>query len=226
MPSGKWNYYQEWNNAIFLHWKVAYEDLRDLVPQELDIDTFEGSSWVSVVLFTMERIRPRYLPAFPPISNFEEINIRTYVSLNGKLGVYFLSIEGGKKLSCSIAKRLSELPYRYSRIERKLNSLHSSNQSLGDGIELEYEIGNAVMDKKGIDLWLTERYALFQDSGDHINAFEIHHVEWPVFHLNMRKIEINYPRFKDILIGNPDRVHYSTGVQVLAWESKQIKRTN
>ena len=82
IPKESWKYYQEWNRAIFLHWEVELSELQKWVPKELEIDLFEGKAWVSVVAFTMEKIRPKNLPPFSLISNFEEINIRTYVKSN------------------------------------------------------------------------------------------------------------------------------------------------
>ncbi len=55
LPEGKWKYYQEWNNAVFLHWKVDIADLRKFVPEDLEIDLFEGRPWVSLVAFTDEQ---------------------------------------------------------------------------------------------------------------------------------------------------------------------------
>lgn len=69
LPKGAWSYYQEWNNAIFLHWKVDAAHLRKWVPEMLELDTYEGEAWVSVVIFTMEGIRPSYLPSLSMISN-------------------------------------------------------------------------------------------------------------------------------------------------------------
>ena len=114
LPTKTWSFYQEWNNAIFLHWEVNIEELQKFIPEVLEIDLHNGKAYVSLVAFTMEKIRPKHLPSFPPISNFHEINIRTYVKHNNKSGVYFLSIEGGKRLSCELAKAISQLPYRYS----------------------------------------------------------------------------------------------------------------
>ena len=111
IPTESCKFYQEWNHSIFLHWQVELSELQKFVPKELEIDLFEGKPWVSVVAFTMEKIRPKNLPAFPPISNFDEINIRTYIKSNNKTGVYFLSIEGETSLSCKIAKGMSELSY-------------------------------------------------------------------------------------------------------------------
>ena len=57
MPSSGWKFYQEWNNAIFLHYQVDLKELEKKVPKELEIDLYEGKPWVSVVAFTMEKIR-------------------------------------------------------------------------------------------------------------------------------------------------------------------------
>ena len=218
LPNTKWKFYQEWNQAIFLHWKVEDEVLKNLVPKELEIDKFEGSSWVSLVAFTMEKIRPRYLPHFPLISNFEEINIRTYVKYNNKTGVYFLSIEGGKRLSCKIAKSMSELPYRYSKMIRKMNNYESKNYNFGDSFILTYKKGKEIIEKSELDIWLTERYALFQDAEDFINEFEIHHHEWELNNLEIDKLELNYPRFKNLINTQPNKLTYSKGVKVIAWD--------
>lgn len=64
IPKRSWRFYQEWNDVLFLHWQVDLEELRKFVPEELEIDLFEGKPWISVVAFAMEKIRPRYMPAF------------------------------------------------------------------------------------------------------------------------------------------------------------------
>lgn len=224
MPTEKWKYYQEWNNAVFLHWQVDLQELQTLVPTDIEIDLFDGKPWVSLVAFTMEKIRPRILPSFSPISDFDEINIRTYVKKNNKAGVYFLSIEGGTQISCKIAKTLSELPYRYSKIKRQKTLYHSENGQFNDRLLIKYNAGIELEEKSNLDKWLIERYALFQDTKTSINEYEIHHVEWPTYKVDIEEIEIEYPRFKKLLNNMPERKHYSTGVQVIAWDKKRIKK--
>lgn len=212
-----WKFYQEWNNAIFLHWQVELSELKKFVPKELEIDLFEGKPWVSLVAFTMEKIRPKNLPAFPPISNFDEINIRTYVKSNTKTGVYFLSIEGGTSLSCKIAKSISELPYRYSKIKREKNQYQSINPEFNDELDIQFSIGDKIIEKNPLDKWLTERYALFQDTERSINEFEIHHLEWPIQKIEVTHLKVNYTRFDKLIKGKPDKIQYSKGVEVIAW---------
>ncbi|KAA1243670.1 YqjF family protein [Aquimarina sp. RZ0] len=136
IPARNWSFYQEWNQVIFLHWKVEYQELRKIIPDHLQIDLFEGSPWVSLVAFSMEKIRPGNFPSFNPISNFHEINIRTYVKLKNKAGVYFLSIEAANKISCKISRILSRLPCRYSKMNRNHQYYSSSNTRFGDSFEI------------------------------------------------------------------------------------------
>lgn len=225
LPTDKWKFYQEWNNVIFLHYQVDLKELEKFVPKELEIDLFEGNPWISVVAFTMEKIRPKNLPYFPPISDFNEINIRTYVKSKNKNGVYFLSIEGGKNLSCIIAKEISELPYRFSEIKRTYKKYRSENSEFNDRIDIEYAIGKNLTQKTELDKWLTERYALFQDTRDSINEFEIHHLEWPINEIDIQKLELNYPRFEKLINEQPSKIHYSNGVKVLAWRKIKNKKT-
>lgn len=217
MPFGAWRYYQEWNRALFLHWQVDEDKLRAMVPPTLEIDLFEGKPWVSVVAFTMERIRPRFLPAFPPISNFDEINIRTYVKQGAKSGVYFLSIEAGNPISCAIARSLSGLPYRYSTIKREREEFRSANVASGDQLQVAYTVGEPLTMRSSLDTWLTERYALFLETKDILYSYDIHHKVWPLNTLFLRDVTCAYPRFEPLFSGFPHRVHYSPGVEVIAW---------
>ncbi|WP_107037381.1 YqjF family protein [Brumimicrobium mesophilum] len=225
IPTERWKFYQEWNNAIFLHYEVDLTELKKFVPDELEIDLFEGKPWISVVAFTMEKIRPKNLPSFPPISDFDEINIRTYVKSNNKTGVFFLSIEGGKSLSCKIARGISELPYRFSNIMRTDKKYQSKNSEYNDRLEIEFRLKSELKRKTELDKWLTERYALFQDTNDSINEFEIHHLEWPINEVDIQKLELDYPRFKKLIGENPSKTHYSKGVKVIAWGKNKKEKT-
>lgn len=222
VPSEAWQYYQEWNKVLFLHWQVGIDALQEFVPDELEIDLFDGRPWVSLVAFTMERIRTRNFPAFPPVSNFHEINIRTYVKSGNKTGVYFLSIEGGNRLSCSVARRLSGLPYRFSEIKRSRNQYLSHNRLHNDHVCIDYIPGKTLPAKTALDQWLTERYALFQDCSDSIHEFEIHHLEWPLSEIAITSLKVDYPRFNGLISRKPDKVQYSEGVQVIAWEKNRL----
>jgi uncharacterized protein YqjF (DUF2071 family) len=221
-PKGNWTYYQEWNNALFLHWIVPFEALRKLVPQKLNLDTFDGAVYVSLVAFTMQKIRPRNLPAVKFISDFDEINIRTYVDNDNRKGVYFLNIEAGKKLSTFIAKILSGLPYEKSNIRRNNRNYKSANVQKSFYLDIEFEVKNQLTEKTRLDNWLTERYCLYLDKAETICRYDIHHKEWQIRDVDIKQLNVKY-KIGDINLTNkPDLVHYSDGVKVIAWERIKV----
>jgi uncharacterized protein len=221
-PDTGWLFYQEWHEAIFLHWKVDPGELRRFVPDELPFDLYNGEAWVSVIAFRIKNIRPKYLPSFPPVSDFDEINIRTYVKYNNKPGIYFLQLDASKWLSEFFAKVFSELPYRYSSISSDDDRYRSLHEESGDMLDVNFTV---IAHKKDIDKrdrWLTERYVFFQDSKGYINELEIHHPEWPLGEVILNECVVKYDRFSSLISGQPDLVHFSPGVQVLTWGKNRL----
>lgn len=222
LPGGGWKYYQEWQNVFFLHWKVELSELQKYVPHELEIELYNGKAWVSIVGFDMQNIRPRYLPAFSLVSNFLELNIRTYVKHNDKSGVYFLNIEAGSRVSSFLAKFLSGLPYQYVPIICRDGSFELHNQKHGNKFSVKYQPKEVIAEKLGVDRWLTEKYALYHVQEDKSYIFEIHHLEWPIQKIDISSLQFHYPKFQGLLNGRPELAHYSSGVEVMAWGKKAI----
>lgn len=218
IPLGNWQYYQEWNKAIFLHWKVSYDLLRPLVPEKLIIDNFNGDCYVSVVAFSMQKIRPKYLPPVKFISDFHEINTRTYIDNDNKKGVYFLNIEAEKQLSAYIAKALSGLPYEKSKIQRGEKLYSSKNKKKDYFLEIDFETGEELEEKSKLDNWLTERYCLYLDQDDKFFRYDIHHKEWSLQTIDIKNLQLNYNLGKIKINSSPDLVHYSEGVEVISWK--------
>lgn len=223
LPMGGWKYYQEWNDAIFLHWEVPYEVLRLLVPAALEIDQLNGNCYVSLVAFTMQRIRPKWLPAVSFISDFHEINIRTYVSHSGKAGVYFINIQAEKWWSSFIARMLSGLPYETGRMYRTPGSYRCNNARCQYAFNMEFEIGEPLITRGPADLWLTERYCLYLAEGGRNYRYDIQHREWGLRLVDIKKLELSFATGNLRLSNQPPSLyHYSAGVQVLAWGRQEI----
>lgn len=53
MPNKDWFWYQEWNEAIFLHYKVDVNKLREFIPNDLELEISDNYAWISLVAFTM-----------------------------------------------------------------------------------------------------------------------------------------------------------------------------
>jgi uncharacterized protein YqjF (DUF2071 family) len=222
LPKKKWKFYQEWNRVIFLHWRVELEDIRPLVPAELDIDSLHGTYWVSIVAFSAENTQTRLFPPFKPLSNYEQVNIRTYVRHKNRHGVFFLNVEASKWWTCLFARSLSGINYRPAEMDRTDERFDSFGENKLDNVNFDYDLLYRVSQKKELDYFLTERYALFLEKKNKIIEYDIHHVMWPLRRLDLRVLFVKYPRFPFLMQLGPAKTHYSEGVQVLIW-GKNVK---
>ena len=97
-------------DAAFAHWPADPAAVRSLVPAGLDVATFDGDAWVSVVAVWMANVRPRGLPAWLGLS-FPQRNLRTYVRRGDAPGVYFVALDAPDPVGVPVARRLFGLPY-------------------------------------------------------------------------------------------------------------------
>ncbi|MEM7272854.1 MAG: DUF2071 domain-containing protein [Actinomycetota bacterium] len=100
-----------WDELTMLHWRYPAAEVQALLPDELTVETFDGSAWVGLVPFQMKVDLP-FLPTMASILHFPETNVRTYVSgPSGRPGVYFFSLEASS-LPAVVTSRLTyQVPY-------------------------------------------------------------------------------------------------------------------
>ena len=109
---------QEWHNLLFLHWSISPTSIRQHIPNELEIDTYYGAAWIGIIPFQMRKLRPSFAFSIPLISNFTEINLRTYVKDKyNRKGVWFFSLDTQNPLGNWIAQTFFHLNYRFSETE-------------------------------------------------------------------------------------------------------------
>lgn len=211
IPDRPWQHYQEWHNNIMLHWKIDAQLIQDEIPEGLELDLHQGYAYVSIIAFTVCRLSPRFFPVLPFISNFDEINLRTYVVRDGKPGIYFLSIEASKLIPAILARCLMGLPYKKSKIKR------SDNCYLGRGkrelLEVIYQPLSKNFEEDKLDFWLTERHCLYGLEKGRLFRIDIHHRPWKLYNMGVWVKILNYKYCKDI----PILTHYSPKIKVLLW---------
>jgi uncharacterized protein len=69
----------EWRELVMLNYEVDPALLRGYVPRGVELDTFEGRTFVSLVGFRFLRTKLLGFLAIPFHTNFEEVNLRFYV---------------------------------------------------------------------------------------------------------------------------------------------------
>lgn len=167
MPAGRPAVRMTWKTLLFAHWPVPAEALRRLVPEPLQIDTFDGTGWVGLIPFTMPVFRIPRLPPIPTAGSFHECNVRTYVTCGGEPGVYFFSLDATSRLAVWGARRLWRLNYHMARIDlrREGDVVHYSVDRARSTARLRcaWRAGALRAPSRAghLDYFLTERYALY-----------------------------------------------------------------
>ena len=227
---------QTWHDLLFAHWPIPPEALRRLVPSELALDTFNNNGWVGVAPFHMSRIRPRGICALPGLSRFPELNVRTYVTLGDKPGVYFFSLDAGNLAAVWGARTFYLLPYFHARmrvtnesdwIAYSCHRLSSGNQDNPAEFQGRYRpIAPVQFRQSGsLEHWLTERYCLYTaDASRRTIRGEIHHRPWPLQLAEAEFTENTMARAAGMsLLNTPPLLHFAARQDVVVWPPKKIE---
>jgi uncharacterized protein YqjF (DUF2071 family) len=190
---------QDWNTLTFLHWSYPPAAIRPLLPRSLELDTFNGLAWIGLTPFLLSGLHPPGLPALPWISQFPEMNVRTYVrGPDGESGIWFFSLEAAR-LAAVISARLSySLPYRWARMRVSVHSgcvEYSSRRWLGRGsAQIRIEVGAAI-DPGPKERFLTARFRLYTKLAGRLAFAQVDHPPWPLHSavvLNLSQDVISY----------------------------------
>lgn len=231
LPQRPWIMRQQWNRLLFAHWAVAPEVMRPLVPPILPLDVRDGRCWVAVTPFYLSGLRARGLPPIPGTSRFPELNVRTYVSLEGKPGVYFFSLDAGAISAVFGARTFYALPYFYARMrvgfDRNAVHYHCLRRHMGRTAEFEgdyHPISPVFHATAGsLEEFLTERYCLYAVEGKRLYRAEIHHVRWPLQTASASIAANTMAMAAGIdLPPEPPLLHYAAHLEVLVWTPERL----
>jgi uncharacterized protein YqjF (DUF2071 family) len=236
-PRMPWLLHQWWEDLLFAHWPVSLHELRPRVPPALPIDTFDGSAWLGIVPFTMRSIRPRLMPAIPKLSSFLEVNVRTYVTVDGKPGVYFLSLDANNPRAVSAARSAGHLAYFNAEMyaQRDGATVHYASHRTHHGARsadliVSYRPSGPGDEPPAGSLteWLTARYCLYAaDRRGRITRIEVDHRPWRL-HPATAEIAVNTMACAH-RIALPDRaplLHYARRMDVRTWWPEPVRHVS
>lgn len=230
MPAGPWVMFQSWQQLLFAHWPMDAAALRPHVPPPLVIDQHEGHAWLGITPFQLTSLRARGLPAMPVASRFPELNVRTYVKLGDRPGVFFFSLDAGSRLAVAGARALYSLPYFHAdmSIERHGDWLHyRSERYERASFEARYRpVGSESVPEPGsLESFLVERYALYAvPRPNRAYRSDIHHAPWRI-----RPAEAEIGRNTMAAAAGielPDRtplLHYAERQDTLVWLPRAVR---
>lgn len=225
-PQRPWLMMQSWRDLLFAHWRLPPAALRQILPRELPLDTFDGAAWLGVVPFRIRDARSRWLPPLPGVSDFLELNVRTYVTMGGKAGVYFFSLDASRLIPVLLA-RLAHIPYFPARMGIEPGAdewiRYRSARSLSESAQLVMRYRPTGSPGKAapgsLTAWLTERYCMYvvHPSGK-VRRIEIHHRPWPLqpaeaeFALNTMTLPLGLS-----LPAEPPLLHFARRQDMFGW---------
>lgn len=222
-----------WRDLLFAHWIVDEAALRPLIPASLEVDTFEGRAYLGVVPFLMEDVAPRGLPGAPYLSLFPEVNVRTYVRDGDLPGVWFLSLDAGRRIAVEGARQGFHLPYFHARmsIERvgdevRYRSERIDRRGRPASLDVSYRpTGPVSMAAPGsLDAWLTDRLRLFAvDRQGRLTTTSIAHAAWRLRPAQARfDIETLSAAQGLPVSGEPAHLAFAERLDVRAWWPRRV----
>ncbi len=229
--------YQSWLKLLFLHWEIEPSEIQARLPPGLFVDTFENHAYIGVVPFYMSNIRPRFLPAVPGISNFLELNVRTYVhDTNGVPGVWFFSLDTNQPFAAWCGRQFFHMPYTVAGMNADqknddtiLYECHRKGRPQAENAIFRYRgVSEPVSASPGtIEFFFAERYLFYAMNPKNGKLFSgrVFHEPYPLQEAEVSQfslIPIKQAGFSEIE-GAPVHRAFSEGVDVLAFSLEQLQ---
>ena len=216
--------YQTWSWLSFLHWPYDPAVVQRLLPNSLEVQTFQGQAWVGVTPFFLEDLRTPVAPALPWFTSFPETNVRTYVvGPDGREGLWFFSLDAARLEPVLVARSTYALPYMWSQmaVERDGSTIRYRSRRRWPGPTpapslITVEVGPALRPQElgEFDHYLTARWQLYTTLGPLLARSTVEHEPWPLYRAVVRELETDLVTAAGLPApeGEPV-VHWSPGVR-------------
>jgi uncharacterized protein YqjF (DUF2071 family) len=163
------------------------------------------------------------------VSTFRELNVRTYVSADGKPGIWFFSLDCESPGAVEVARRSHRLPYFRARMSsrREGDEIEYSSVRREPGAEAvvfhaRYAPDGPVFNATpgSLEWFLAERYCLYSEHGGRVFRADIHHSPWPLQPARA-SIELNTMAPVELPDDEP-LLHYSESQDTVIWPLERV----
>ena len=192
----------------------------------------QAARGVSVTPFWINHLRPPGVPSLPWLSHFAEINVRTYVTRDGKPGVYFFSLDASNLSAVWGARVFYRLPYWQAamklkgrggpRIEYVSKRQHGPKPA---ELRCSYGPSSQMLHARpgSLEHFLTERYCLYAYNRKRLYRGEIHHLPWELQEATVDVTENSMAKSAGIdLPLQPDIAYFTRELKVLFWAPERL----
>ncbi|MGH7481967.1 MAG: YqjF family protein [Longimicrobiales bacterium] len=223
--------FQRWEDLLFAHWPLPASVLRPLVPEPLVLEEFGGSAWLGLTPFMLSRLHARALPPLPGVARFPEMNLRTYVRVGDRPGIFFFTLEAANRLAVLGARASYRLPYHHARMSVERLDDWTRYRSVRDDGAAEFSgryraTGPTFVAEPGtLEYFLVERYALYVvlRNGSVLRG-DIHHRPWRIRSARAEIERNTVPAAHGITLPDRDPVlHHSERQDTLLWLPRLVR---
>jgi uncharacterized protein YqjF (DUF2071 family) len=231
----------EWRDLVMLNYEVEPGILRAYVPHGVELDAFDGRTFVSLVGFQFLRTKLYGFLAVPFHSNFDEVNLRFYVRRREgseiRRGVVFIRELVPREAIARLARLMFSEKYDACPMEHRI-------ERSADGVSAEYRWewhgrrfwlsaaaqGEPARVVEGcLENFITEHYWGYsaRSAGETIQ-YRVSHETWRVWVSTNARFEgdggaLYGSSFGEILRGAPDSAFIAEGSPVLVHIGRRIE---
>lgn len=243
-PDTHWLFSQSWNELLFAHFAIDPTTLRRLVPDDLTLDLYDGAGWLTLSTCCVSHVRPSGVPPVPGISFFPQVSLRTYVTVQGKQGLFYFSVDVANLSAVWFARIFFRMPYWHAAIQISGDTTQARNPAQRAIHFCSFRLhgpaafsGPAKFDViyspdgearlarcASLDEFLAERYCVYSWNRKKCYRAEIHHQPWALQRasVEIRANSIAEP-FGLTLPMKPDLCHFSRSLKMLAWAPEIVR---
>jgi uncharacterized protein len=219
---------QGWYDLVYVHFSFPVDVVQSLLPDGLEVDTYDGAAWVGLIPFSMRGIGLPRLPAVPYLGSFPEVNVRTYVKRNGVPGVWFFSLDINRILPTVVARTTYKLPYCFGSVSHMREGDHvyttvrrrwprTSSQTTIARTAMHVRIGEAIDTPNDFDVFVSARWGLYSHAGKQTLRYApVEHPPWLLHRASIESLDDSLITAAGLPtpVGEP-HVMFSPGVPVL-----------
>ena len=178
---------QQWRDLAYIHWAYEPAVVQALLPEGIDVDTFDGKAWVGLIPFSMRNISFPFIPPVPYFGSFPEVNVRTYVKRNGVPGVWFFSLDVNRLIPAVVARTTYFIPYCWGRAShtkdgQRLRTTVKRRWPSHSSTQIELTIGEEIKEPSDLAHFLSARWGLYSKGfGGKLRYAPVDHEQWQLF---------------------------------------------
>lgn len=187
----------KWEHLVMANYSIDPKVLKPFLPLKTEIDKFEGHVFVSLVAFMFNKTKVLGFP-IPFHRNFEEVNLRFYVTPNKDTSIRAVTFvkEIVPRLAIPlIANNLFNENYialKMSHINKKLEHSYSWKNSYNNSISVKIDKELIYPTANSISEFITEHYWGYAKGANKTLEYEVKHPQWKCCEVNDFKIDVDF----------------------------------